>query len=281
MFEPGVFRPSRVLGLLLCAVIGSFSGFVMWQWALSLTDPRQLTAPQWVLALGAFTAMLGWMSSALVTVRNSVKQHTINTLLQTRLSATYMDRAKLITDTFGKPGAEIKQLPADYEKSLPVEVMNAVRYHLNYFEFIAVGIRHGDLDEQLMRSTLRGILVAQCALTKPLIDNYRKDAGGKPTRTFEHLLWLLERWKDPYRVQYDNAGAALLGLLLAVMLAFGTKKSLQELAVRPSNAQLQAQDPPPTISADNIGGAQSPAAPALAPKPAASVPALGASGQKK
>jgi hypothetical protein len=92
--RPGVFRPSRILAVLLFAAIGIFLGFVIWQ-LRPLDVQLKLNPSQWVVAVAAWSAVIGWMTNALVTVRNSVKQHTINTLLQSRLSTAYMTKAAI------------------------------------------------------------------------------------------------------------------------------------------------------------------------------------------
>ncbi len=197
------FRPSVILGLLLFIIILSFGLFVGWMtcWpkiTFFKQPPPLFNATNWLFLIGAFSAMVGWIVSSMVTIRNSIKQHTINTLLQSRLSATYMEKAKFINKTFFTP--EGKLLPfskEDITNTEKEEEREALTYVLNYFEFIAVGIRHGDFDEAVMKQTLRGILVNAYLFSEAYIKQGRGEENGKVTKpkVLEHLTWLYHRWK--------------------------------------------------------------------------------------
>ena len=158
--QPALLRPSRVLGLLIFAEIIVFVVFVIWQGELTYVDGLKFGLSQWVILVGVMTAMLGWLTSALVTIKNSVKQHTINTLLQSRLSATYMLYADQVNKHFNEFSKANGHDPSSWAGLDPVTGVDIpyLRYIMNYFEFIAIGIRHGDLEEILLRSSLGSIL---------------------------------------------------------------------------------------------------------------------------
>ncbi len=79
-----------------------------------------------------------------------------------------------------------------------MSALEGLKYVLNYFEFVAIGIRQGDLDEKTLKMSLRGIV----ATTTNVADIYIKYARGELTETdgqgsahaYEHLLWLRKRW---------------------------------------------------------------------------------------
>jgi hypothetical protein len=82
----------------------------------------------------------------------------------------------------------------------PASVITATRqgqadvdYILNYLEFLAVAIRHGDLHEGVMKDTMRGIVVRFTIITQEYIQGTRTAVNP---RTFSNLLWLYNRWKD-------------------------------------------------------------------------------------
>lgn len=264
MFEPRVLRPSRVLGLLICAVIGSFLGFVLWQRSLEDNDARLLLAAQWVLAMGAFTAMVGWMFSAIVTVQNSVKQHTINTLLQPRLSTAYVERLRQVNDAYCPIGKKIRVIEGtDFDDSTQADQLNAMRYFLNYFEFIALAIRHGDLDEVLMKASMRGIVCTQSKVGKILID---KAVDMNPAN-FEHLRWLVIRWEDPKkRFPFFWIG----GAILAVVAGGVSDTALRELTT-------YSPKPPSKIDQTSNATPAASAAAGIGPSPSAPAPAAAAS----
>lgn len=198
-------KPSRVLGFLLSAVLAATALFALAEWLggrriVLAAPPIGLEKAQWVVLLGAVAAVAGWITSAIVTMRNSIRQHTITTLLNSRLSETYMSQTRLVNARYFTPSGAIYRLGEDEARSgAPEAQIPALRYLLNYFEFIAVGIRYGDLDETLMKQTFRGILCGVYEAAEPLIRQRRTTPPGRKAapRTFEHLHWLYERWFDP------------------------------------------------------------------------------------
>jgi hypothetical protein len=153
--------------------------------------------------LSAVAAVAGWIFSAMVTIRNSIKQHTINTLLQSRLSATYMENARAVSlRYFGHSGNLYLLTAEEAQAPQPDYKLQELGYLLNYLEFIAAAIRFGDLDEKLMRMTLRGMLCNTYEVARVLIESNRASlphAQGKapaPSKTFEHLAWLYGFWFD-------------------------------------------------------------------------------------
>ena len=191
------FRPSRVLGLLLLAELLGLSVFIGWElcWSeMTLLGhlPPDLSGQVWITLIGGAAAMAGWIVSSIVTIRNSVKQHTVNTLLQSRLSAVYMENTANVNTYFFESNGEIRPIKesdlADDEESR--KHIAAARYMLNYMEFVAVGIRQGDLNERLLRSSLRTILINVHDFSKVFIDQRRM----KNSRIFENFLWLHDRW---------------------------------------------------------------------------------------
>lgn len=204
------FRPSRMLGFLLFAVPIFFLWLIVWKYYFPeyflfgfIPGPLKLTKPNWLILSGIVAAVMGWLVSAYITLRNSIKQHTINTLLQSRLSTYYQEQAKVINETFFAPGMPLNDaVPLEYllsKDDANRKALGAVNYVLNYFEFCAVGIRYGDLDENLMRQTMRGIIRRLCERMMLYIKYTRgEDASGalnKTTTQFEHIIWLLERWE--------------------------------------------------------------------------------------
>jgi len=198
------FRPSRILGLLLFLELGLFFALVLWEscldnWRFVGRDAPKLVMSNWLFLIGVVSAITGWIVSSYITLRNSIKQHTINTLLQSRLSATYMTEAKLINKTFFNPG--MPETPVDINGILDPEKFEeraAVDYIMNYFEFLAAGIRHGDLDKKVLRHTMKGMLIRYYEKMQPYIKYMRGDDGTiveRPTQ-LEHMTWLYHEWKD-------------------------------------------------------------------------------------
>jgi hypothetical protein len=145
----------------------------------------------------AMIALAGWMYQSWLAVRNSRKQHTMNVLLQTRLNPLFAEHAEIIEAAFplGKPITfDALALTGN------AKAKDSVRWILNYYEFIAAGIHHGDLDEALMQDCM---LTQLCRFFKKSEDYIRQsrgeDAAGKPdprsARVMKSLIALQPRWQ--------------------------------------------------------------------------------------
>lgn len=192
------FRPSRVLGLLLFAELVIFVLFAGWEliwFQFTFFDhlPPALDTQKWILLITLVSALTGWIITAMVTVRNSIKQHTINALLQSRLSATYMAHADIVNRNFIAPDGSLKpllQTELEVQSEATQAKLNSLRYILNYIEFISIGIRYGDLHESLLKSSLRGIVLNAFRFSEAYIKHSQK----ANTKAYENLVWLRNRW---------------------------------------------------------------------------------------
>lgn len=202
-FRFHIRRPSIWLGFLLFGLVFCGVSLFFWERAGVLLffwrpKPIDLDKAPGVAVFASFLAAIGWTVSSLVTLRNSVKQHTMSTLLQSRLSATYMEHVKNVNSSFFSKHGELIPLTKE-EVASPSEgiALASLNYLLNYFEFIAVGIRHGDLDEALLKSSLRGMVCSIYCVASALIDARRSELGhGRKSRSYENLCWLHDRWRD-------------------------------------------------------------------------------------
>ena len=121
----------------------------------------------------------------------------MTTLLQSRLSTTYMEHAKIVNLAFCK-GELLIPLTSKEIKNPPANVnLYSLGYIVNYLEFVAVGIRNWDLDERVMKSSLRGILCSIYAVAEVLIQERRAAQGGSAPAVYENLVWLFNRWDQP------------------------------------------------------------------------------------
>lgn len=195
-FSLWVFNPSRLLRLLLLllflafvALIALRRGWIDWVPLASLAVAKaEVKDVDWVATTTIYFAVSGWLVNAIVTIRNSVKQHTINTLLQSRLSKTYMDEGDKARTAL-KPFSPDKIAPAAFIKNHSEK--NSVDYVLNYIEFIAVGMRHGDLHEGVLKDSMRSIVLSFTGICSLYIEELRARPNS---RTFENLIWLRKRW---------------------------------------------------------------------------------------
>jgi hypothetical protein len=100
---------------------------------------------------------------------------------------------------------ELKVYTDDLKKSdtarVKIEGIAGIRYLLNYFEFMAKGIRTGDLDEEIIVGTLRAVVVGlyedATEYREWIRDGNSRPNNGIPQKpaqpkAYEHLKWLIE-----------------------------------------------------------------------------------------
>jgi len=154
---------------------------------------------------GFFFAVFAFLFNAWQRERQSRKQHTVKILFDTRLSSEFRQHLEWRKHCFPEGqlvGAETyfdylearrsAELSDDraFERRKSAE---AIRSLLNYYEFIALGIRSADLDEAMMYNTVRGIMCNLIADMHEIVAAYRH----RDPRTYRHLVALYARWKSP------------------------------------------------------------------------------------
>lgn len=179
-----------MLGFVLIGVLVIAAVFVVWQLSADKGSWGKLKTEHFLAATGMMAAVCGWLIAGIITLRNSIKQHTINTLLQSRLSGTYMGYADTLSQHYMAYDARKKDNPTLRESPTDGADILALRYILNYFEFVAVGIKRGDLDEGTLRDSLRSILRKNVTMSMAWIANER----ATNPNLYAHLLWLFRRW---------------------------------------------------------------------------------------
>lgn len=141
-----------LIAILILFLFGSWIGY------LAVVAPDDLK-PQQAAVFAAAAAIGGWLLTAYIARRNSIKQHTMTVLTQVRISAEMNNRIALVFKQF-PPGVN---MPADYANatSRGDETIRAASYILNYYEFLAAALHHNDLDHDLLKDCIRGQLCAR------------------------------------------------------------------------------------------------------------------------
>jgi hypothetical protein len=185
-----------------------------------------LTFPPMIAALWA--AGVGWYLHFQATAKNHRTTNAFNLIMQTRTSKEFLDRALKVQLTFPygqaadvadeeliKPSA-LKILTAHEReqtadgKAADPELLerlekargaDAMRYLLNYYEFMAVGIKAKDLDEDLLYETLSVTVTSMYARGKVFIDYLRHPEKGNQRLAFDELEALVARWNERLRAE--------------------------------------------------------------------------------
>lgn len=183
------------LGLLIGVAVTHILVFITMSALILWSDKNSITALLASTA-GAAMVGVGWIVQHRSSVRSSRRAHTFTVLMQSRLSKEFQEHVKAREKLF-PPGcrpdsnhalymsaiayknhitainadyAARKQIPAANIAALDQELaeklaeeadkycsIQGIKYLLNFYEFVCAGIIRQELDEEMLRLTLRGI----------------------------------------------------------------------------------------------------------------------------
>jgi hypothetical protein len=168
--------------------------------------------PAAVACLVGAGATIGWLVQRQVSEDLSRKQHTLNILLQLRSNEMFARHRINLFQVYPNreviPESDIVKIYDDGEKkdSYKLEpdgkqkfpLVESIRYIANYYEFLAAAVRHGDIDERLLRTSLEGIIKAAHKKFEAFFSHLLKRKNvDHPERYYENFKWLVEeRWKE-------------------------------------------------------------------------------------
>ena len=152
----------------------------LWDCLASL--PPAITA-----LFGVALATAGWVYSAKRNRTLSKKQHTFNALLQASFAPKYQDAMDALREHL-----RAGKFPEDLSKTENSDVRKHLKFILNHYEFLAAGIRNGDISERLLRDSEKSTIIVLFESSEKYVHDTRDNR--KRTSTYEHIQWLYERW---------------------------------------------------------------------------------------
>lgn len=101
--------------------------------------------------------VVGWSTSAWISHRNSKIQHAISLVGARFSNAQFLEHSRVCRDIFENREVSYKEYKEkengnDDEK----KEVQSIKYMLNYFEFVSVGVISGEIDIGIVKKTLRG-----------------------------------------------------------------------------------------------------------------------------
>lgn len=159
-----------------------------------------------------WAAGLGWLVHFRLSTKAQRTNNAFSILMETRKSREFLDRAELVGKHFA-PGS--KTIPEEYrpyfvsaklsqtlrdekegEGFERARAVHALKYILNYYEFMAVGIKAGDLDEDLIYNTIGPPVLRIVERAKALIDQTNSCESDPQKFAFIEIVALCKKWKD-------------------------------------------------------------------------------------
>lgn len=143
---------------------------------------------KFITFLGITTAIVGWLYTVRAQNITNMRNHSINTIMNSRLSEYYNQQIRQI-DKIVKD--KITFSYNDYEKLTPEE-QASITYLLNYYEFIAIGIRYNEFDEEIAKKMMCSQILKTYITFEPLINYFKSQKNSY----FENFTKLYSRWKS-------------------------------------------------------------------------------------
>ncbi|MCP3734507.1 DUF4760 domain-containing protein [Sphingomonas sp. RP10(2022)] len=141
-------------------------------------------------------AAIGWGVSGWITHRTARSKLTMD-VVAARFAQPAFNDALTAFNTIRREHHHVTSALVDHLAASPDEndrkALQGLRYLLNYFEFIAVGVTEGELDERIVAQTLRGNITYVYDTTAL----YILDLQAKNPRTLEHFTALRRHYREP------------------------------------------------------------------------------------
>ena len=201
---------STCFALLILYLIGGlmWSSLSLAYQAIPETHSPRFTAFSGISAtivafLGVGAAIFTFWFNALLARRAQRKQHTITILLETRLSAEFRETKEKrriqypeFKDIHFLDWKNDRNATRDWDGgtgdgSGRRESADALLTLLNHYEFLALGIELNDLDEDLLKRSIRGIMCSLVDDARDVISHVRESNPN----TYEHLTKLYNDWR--------------------------------------------------------------------------------------
>lgn len=150
----------------------------------------------------------GWWTQSTINRSSQRKSHTLNLIMNQRFSDLYMRKNDDLVKAFGmnvtvhpdwsdkvftlkeqsKPSFQKPSYASEYFSY--VQGVKGLSYLLNFYEFAAVGILKGDLDDKMMRECFSG---AVCRIEKRAFFLIRYSISKDP-HAYENFIKLITKW---------------------------------------------------------------------------------------
>lgn len=169
-----------------------------------------------ILVTGVFVGM-GWWIQSITSAADARRTHTLNIIMSSRTSTEYQTQSRNMNKAFRASAmpAELAEWRVEPNKDefrdteVPQELKDAIDgsvYVLNYYEFLAQGIKFRDLDDCLLRECFSSILGGLERRNFHLI----VEAQKADPRAFEGIIRLAKDWcgesiVEKYRANPANA----------------------------------------------------------------------------
>ncbi|WP_341707749.1 DUF4760 domain-containing protein [Halopseudomonas sp.] len=119
------------------------------------------------------------------------KQQSADLLLQSRTDGELVAAMRCISDLHELGDGSIRDLAS--KTAAETKEAKCVRYVLNHWEYVSVGVQSGIYDEAMLRRASFNTVIQLHKSVRPFIDNLRGITGRNTI--YQEFQWLAERWE--------------------------------------------------------------------------------------
>lgn len=215
-----------------------------------------------IIVAGSIAGM-GWWIQFITSAASDRRKHTLNVVLSTRTCSEYQNHLRNYTRMWRGNRYVPKDLsewrddpdnPKFKNAKVPDDVVNGINgllYILNFFEFLAQGIKANDLDDKLLRECFCGFLEGLERRAFFILS----EAQNRDIRYFEGIVYLCKRWNDQKSLiekHRHSAPPADLGICYPaqeeVLKMLGMTESTQKSSNRRRNRRPKASVVTPNVT---------------------------------
>ncbi|EOI5777243.1 DUF4760 domain-containing protein [Cronobacter sakazakii] len=184
-----------------------FFGVIMWTlmilgyYVIRYKDTYQTALS--IIVAGSIAGM-GWWIQFITSAASDRRKHTLNVVLSTRTCTEYQMHLRNFTHLWRgnrhvpKELCEWRDDPDNAkfkDAKVPDDIVNGINgllYILNFFEFLAQGIKANDLDDKLLKECFCGFLEGLERRAYYILSEAQK----RDERYFEGIIFLCKRWNN-------------------------------------------------------------------------------------
>jgi len=147
---------------------------------------------QWrvTVFIGTLFVTFGWMVTNEISITNARKQHTINIVTDYMINTNRIADRQVIKAKLPKHTDVFTPAVAPYDDEVSAFVQSIDR-ELNFFEFVAIGLETGDLDQDIVERSFKLMARSFYLQTKDYIEHWQ----AEDDTIWEHFTRLCARWK--------------------------------------------------------------------------------------
>lgn len=163
---------------------------------LKISKETEFFNDKFITFLGINSAIIGWLYTVRMQNITNMRNRSIQSITDARLSDQYNQKLDSIYELlkYQKTLTYTKYSTFNsYEKSV-------IHYILNYYEYIAIGIKYSELDEEIVKRMMKSQVLKPHSTFEDVINNLQKDS---PT-FFENFVDLKDRWQKPTTKEHPN-----------------------------------------------------------------------------